>query len=426
MGEKMKILVIGSGGREHAIAWKLSLSPRAERIYAAPGNAGIAEVATCLRADLEDVDGLAELARQMGADMTVVGPEAPLVAGIADAFAAKGLSLVGPSRLAARLEGSKVFAKQFMRRHSIPTARFAICESPEEARAALEREFEFPAVVKADGLAAGKGVRIVTDRREFEDAINAIMVERAFGAAGSRIVLEECLFGQEASLMLFTDGRDYKLIAPARDYKRAYDGDLGPNTGGMGSFSTPGLIPDDLIELIRRRIVEPTLEGMAAEGYPFSGALYLGLMLTESGPMVLEYNARLGDPEAQAVLVRLESDLVEICEAIVSREVGRFDLAWSDDSAVCVVLASGGYPGQFEKGKLIEGISQAQSLEGVVIFHAGTARDERGNLITAGGRVLGVTARAPSLEAARARAYEAASKISFDRMHYRKDIAARS
>lgn len=419
----MKVLVIGSGGREHAIAWKLSLSRHAERIYAVPGNAGIAEVATCLSADLEDVDGLAELARQIGADLTVVGPEAPLVAGIADAFAARGLNLVGPSRLAARLEGSKVFAKQFMWRHSIPTARFAICESPEEARAALEREFQFPVVVKADGLAAGKGVRIVADRREFEDAINAIMVERVFGPAGSRIVLEECLFGQEASVMLFTDGRDYRLIAPARDYKRAYDGDLGPNTGGMGSFSTPGLIPDDLTELIRRRIIEPTLEGMAAEGNPFSGALYLGLMLTQSGPMVLEYNARLGDPETQVVIMRLTSDLVEICEAIVDRQVGQLELNWSSDSAVCVVMASGGYPGQFQRGKPIEGIEAAHSIEGVVIFHAGTARDRRGNLITAGGRVLGVTARAPSLEAARARAYEAASKISFDGMHYRRDIA---
>jgi phosphoribosylamine--glycine ligase len=313
-----------------------------------------------------------------------------------------------------------------MWRHSIPTARFAICESPEEARAALEREFDFPVVVKADGLAAGKGVRIVTDQGEFEEAINAMMVERVFGPSGSRIVLEERLFGQEASVMLFTDGRDYRLIAPARDYKRAYDGDLGPNTGGMGSFSTPGLIPDDLMGLIRRRIIEPTLEGMAAEGNPFSGALYLGLMLTESGPMVLEYNARLGDPETQAVIVRLASDLVEICEAIVDRRVGQLELNWSGDSAVCVVLAAGGYPGHFEKGKLIEGIEAARSIEGVVIFHAGTARDQRGRLITAGGRVLGVTARAPSVEAARARAYEAVSKISFDRMHYRRDIAGRS
>jgi phosphoribosylamine--glycine ligase len=412
----MKILVIGSGGREHAICWKLAQSPHTSALYCAPGNAGIAEVANCFPADVNDVGSLANLALSIGADLTVIGPEAPLVEGVEEAFRAQSLRLVGPSRMAARLEGSKIFAKQFMARHSIPTAQFTACHSPESARAARELEFKFPVVVKADGLAAGKGVRITSDEREFEDAIKAMMVEAVFGEAGSRVVLEECLVGREASLMIFTDGRDYRAITPAQDYKRVFDGDRGPNTGGMGSFSTPGLIDDATLAQITREIVEPTLQGMADEGNSFAGVLYMGLMLTERGPKVIEYNARMGDPETQAVLVRLESDLVEIFEAIVRGEVG-------DASSVCVVAASGGYPGAFETGKPISGLDEARSLRGVAVFHAGTARDERGGFLTSGGRVLGVSATADTLEEARANAYAAAGKISFDGMHYRKDIA---
>jgi phosphoribosylamine--glycine ligase len=330
----MKILVIGSGGREHAICWKLAQSLHAPALYCAPGNAGIAEIATCLLADVNDAGSLANLAASIGADLTVVGPEAPLVAGAAEAFRAQSLRVVGPSRAAAQLEGSKIFAKQFMARHSIPTAQFTACHSPESARAALELEFKFPVVVKADGLAAGKGVRIASDEREFEEAINAMMVEGVFGEAGSRIVLEECLVGREASLMIFTDGRDYKAIVPAQDYKRVFDGDWGPNTGGMGSFSTPGLIDDATLARITREIVEPTLRGMAAEDNSFAGVLYTGLMLTENGPKVIEYNARMGDPETQAVLVRLESDLVEIFEAIVDGEIGSASVSWGDASSV--------------------------------------------------------------------------------------------
>jgi phosphoribosylamine--glycine ligase len=419
----MKILVIGSGGREHAICWKLAQSPQASALYCAPGNAGIAEIATCFPADVSDAGSLANLAVAIGADLTVIGPEAPLVAGVAEAFRAQSLRLVGPSRAAAQLEGSKIFAKQFMARHSIPTAQFTACHSPESARAALELEYKFPVVIKADGLAAGKGVRIASDEREFEEAINAMMVEGIFGEAGSRIVLEECLIGREASLMIFTDGRDYKVLVPAQDYKRVFDNDRGPNTGGMGSFSTPGLIDDQTLARITREIVEPTLEGMAAEDNPFAGVLYTGLMLTEGGPQVIEYNARMGDPETQAVLVRLESDLVDIFEAIVDGEIGPTSISWSDASSVCIVAASGGYPGAFEKGKPINGLDEAKSLEGVAVFHAGTMRDEQGSYLSSGGRVLGVTARAATLEAARARAYEAINKISFDGMHYRKDIA---
>jgi phosphoribosylamine--glycine ligase len=421
----MKILVIGSGGREHAICWKLAQSLKASALYCAPGNAGIAEIATCFPADVNDAGSLANLTASIGADLTVIGPEAPLVAGAAEAFRAQSLRLVGPSQAAARLEGSKIFAKQFMARHSIPTAQFTACHSPESARAALELEFKFPVVVKADGLAAGKGVRIANDEREFEEAINAMMVEGIFGEAGSRIVLEECLIGREASLMILTDGRDYKVMVPAQDYKRVFDGDRGPNTGGMGSFSTPGLVDEATLARITREIVEPTLEGMAAEGNPFAGVLYTGLMLTEGGPKVIEYNARMGDPETQAALVRLETDLVEIFEAIVEGEIGSTSISWSGDSSVCVVAASGGYPGAFDKGKPIKGLDEAKSLEGVAVFHAGTMRDEQGSFLTSGGRVLGVTARADTLEAARARAYEAINKITFEGMHYRKDIAGR-
>jgi len=419
----MKILVIGSGGREHALCWKLKQSPHTTALFCAPGNAGIAEIAACLPADTGDAGSLANLAEAVKADLTIVGPEAPLVVGIHEAFQARGLRLVGPSTDAARLEGSKIFAKQFMARHGIPTAQFTACHAPESARAARQLEYRFPIVIKADGLAAGKGVRIAQDQSEFDEAINDLMVDRIFGEAGARIILEECLVGREASVMIFTDGRDYKVIAPAQDYKRVGEGDAGPNTGGMGAFSTPGLIDDATMARIAREIIEPALAGLSAEGYPFTGFLYAGLMLTNDGPKVIEFNARLGDPETQPILMRLDSDLVEICEAIVERRIGSMAVRWSDDSTVCIVAASGGYPGEFAKGKTISGLDEANAIEGVTVFHAGTARDANERLVTSGGRVLGVTARAATLEAARARAYEAIGKIHFERMHYRKDIA---
>lgn len=419
----MRILVIGSGGREHALAWKLAASPHTEQLFCAPGNAAIDEIATRIPANVNDPRGLAALAESIRADITVVGPEAPLVAGVAEAFRARGRRLVGPSSAAARLEGSKVFAKEFAIRHSIPTASFVVCDSPAIAREALKKAFTFPVVVKADGLAAGKGVRIAVDQAEFDAAIDDMLVARVFGEAGTRVVLEECLVGREASVMVFTDGRDYAPIVPAQDYKRVFDGDRGPNTGGMGSFSTRGLVDDAMLSRIKRELIEPTLEGMRAEGNPFVGVLYFGLMLTSEGPKLIEYNARLGDPETQAVLVRLDSDLVEVFEAVVEGRLGSTRINWSNDSSVCVVAASGGYPGEFEKGKQLIGLAAANSVEGVVIFHAGTQRDDRGNYLTVGGRVLGVTARAATLAAARARAYEAMSMISFDGMHYRSDIA---
>ena len=420
----MKILVIGSGGREHAIVWKLSKSARDVDLFCAPGNAGIAQLAKCIPTGVDDVRALAEFACDLGVDLTVVGPEVPLVKGIADLFTRKGLLIVGPTQGAARLEGSKVFAKQFMARHRIPTARFVVCDSPDSARAELNRSFTLPIVVKADGLAAGKGVRIAQDREEFDNALEELMVRRVFGEAGARVVLEEFLPGQEASLMLFTDGRGYRLLAPARDYKRVDTGDRGPNTGGMGSFSTPGLLSPEQTEAICREIVDPTLDGMSREGTPFSGVLYVGLMLTKDGPCVVEYNARLGDPETQSVLVRLESDLAGIFESIAGGSIGQTELEWSSDSSVCVVAASGGYPGVFDSGKPIAGLEEANAVEGVAVFHAGTSVID-GAISTAGGRVLGVTARGPTLEDARTRAYEAIGKLSFDRIHYRTDIAER-
>jgi phosphoribosylamine--glycine ligase len=419
----MRILVIGSGGREHAIAWKLAQSPHTSELYCAPGNAGIAQIATRLPVNVNDPIGLAALAESIHADLTVVGPEAPLVAGVADAFRERHLRLVGPSAAAAQLEGSKIFTKQFTARHSIPTARYVACESPDTARESLKKYFQFPVVIKADGLAAGKGVRIAGNQEEFEESISQMMIDRVFGEAGSRVVLEECLIGREASVMIFTDGRDYKAIVPAQDYKRVFDGDQGPNTGGMGSFSTPGLIDKATLTRVTREIIEPTLEAMAAEVRPFSGVLFAGLMLTSDGPKLIEFNARMGDPETEAVLMRLDSDLAEIFEALVDHRIGSTQVNWSNDSSVCIVAASGGYPGEFEKGKPITGLDEAKLFEGVMVFHAGTA-SEQGVFRTNGGRVLAVAARANTLQRARQQAYEAVGRIRFDGIHYRTDIAS--
>ncbi len=422
----MKILVIGSGGREHAICWKLRQSVHCTELFCAPGNAGIAEIATCLVADMNDAAKLAELAGSIAADLTLVGPEMPLVAGVAETFAARGLRIVAPSQAAAQLEGSKIFAKKFMERHQIPTARYTICDSPDQAISARYSDYPFPCVVKADGLASGKGVRLIYEQSDFEFAINAMMLDRVLGDAGEVVILEEFLKGREASLMVFTDGRDYKIIAPAQDYKRIYDGDRGPNTGGMGSFSINGLIEDAMLEQIKGEIIEPTLEGMRAEGYAFRGILYFGLMLTADGPKVIEYNARFGDPETQAVMMRLDSDLVEICEAILESQIGKTEIKWSDEPSVCLVASSGGYPAEFRKGRVITGLAEANAVEGVTVFHAGTAHDKQGNIATSGGRVLGVTARAATLDEARKRVYEAMGKIQFTKMYYRKDIAKHS
>jgi phosphoribosylamine---glycine ligase len=421
----MKILVIGSGGREHALVWKLSESSRVEKIYCAPGNGGIGREAECVAADLASPPAIAELAARLEIDLTIVGPEQPLVAGIVDAFARRHLPIVGPTRAAARLEGSKVFAKEFMSRYHIPTAAFTVCDSPESAHDIISSGvYGYPVVLKADGLAAGKGVVVARDDSEARRTIQEFMVDKRLGEAGAQLVIEECLKGRETSLLVFSDGKHILPMSPAQDYKCAYDGDKGPNTGGMGSFSTPGLLDRNLKERILREIAEPTIAGMAGEGTPFRGILYIGLMLTEDGPRVLEYNVRFGDPETQVILARLDTDLLDILEGVANGDLSSVKISWSEASSVCVVLAAAGYPEKPETGQIIEGIEQAEALQGVKVFHAGTCLDKDGALVTSGGRVLGVMARQMTLEAARAQAYRAVDCIRFSGRHYRSDIAA--
>jgi phosphoribosylamine--glycine ligase len=419
----MKILVIGSGGREHALTWKLRESPLMTEIYCAPGNAGIAPEAECLQVDLSRPEEMLDLARQLRVDLTVVGPEAPLVAGVVDEFERAGLTIVGPTQAAARLEGSKVFAKQFMQRHRIPTARFVVVETFDDAVKALAF-LGLPVVIKADGLAAGKGVVVARHLEEAEEALDQFMRQKTLGAASERLVIEEYLCGEEMSFILLTDGRGTLLLPPTQDHKALLDADQGPNTGGMGAYSDDALLADSLRQDILRSIVAPTLAGMAAEGAKYRGFLYCGLMLTDAGPKVLEYNVRLGDPEAQPIMMRLRSDLVELLLALGQNQVGAIDAHWSPNPAVCVVLVSKGYPGQRDTGQVITGCEAAEAVGGVKVFHAGTRMDNH-RLVTNGGRVLGVTATAEDLKAAIQRAYAAVGKIHFEGMHYRKDIGAK-
>jgi phosphoribosylamine--glycine ligase len=419
----MKILVIGSGGREHALTWKLRESPLMEEIYCAPGNAGIAQEAECRRVDVSNPAEILALASEIKADLTVVGPEAPLVAGVVDEFQRAGRMIVGPTQAAAQLEGSKIFSKQFMARHSIPTAKFKVAESFDQAVKALG-EFGCPVVIKADGLAAGKGVVIAHTREEAEKTLDEFMRQRSLGAAGERIVLEETLVGEEVSFIVLTDGHAILPLVPTQDHKAVFDDDQGPNTGGMGAYSEDSILDESLRAEIIREIVAPTLAGMAAEGTPYQGFLYCGLMLTAQGPKVLEYNVRMGDPEAQPIVMRLRSDLVELLMAMRENRLGALEAHWSPNPSVCVVLASKGYPGKPEVGKVIEGVSAAETLGGVKVFHAGT-KFQNFQLLSTGGRVLGVTATAEDLPSAIACAYAAVSKIDFEGMHYRRDIGAK-
>jgi phosphoribosylamine---glycine ligase len=422
----MKIFVIGSGGREHALVWALARSPQVNQIYSATTNVGIAQQTTRAVVDARDINALADFAAREKIDLVVVGPEQPLVDGLVDALAARGVAAFGPSQAAARLEGSKVFAKEFMVRHHIPTAAYRVVSNATDAlRSIADGLFNFPLVIKAEGLAAGKGVVIAEDDAQARQAIQDLLVERKLGAAGARLLIEECLVGRELSYLVFSDGKDYAAMPVAQDHKRAFDGDRGPNTGGMGAFSTPGLLDAELELLIQRTIVEPTLEATRAEGFPFRGVLYCGLMLTERGPQVLEYNVRFGDPETQAILRRLDSNFAELAWAVARGELAQAAPRWSDDATTCVVLASAGYPGDYAIEQKISGLEQAEQVESVVVFHAGTTSDAAGNTTTAGGRVLGVTARATTLEAATKHAYEAVGKIKFEGMQYRRDIAGR-
>jgi phosphoribosylamine---glycine ligase len=422
--QNMRVLVIGSGGREHALVWALrQTSKRQLELFCAPGNAGIAELAECVAISATDVTTLADFAERKQIDLTMVGPEAALAEGVVDEFARRSLRIVGPTKKAAQLETSKAFAKDFMQRHRIPTANYRIASSVGEALECL-RGGEFgdehsPVVVKADGLAAGKGVVVAQTRAEAEVAVQSIA---ALGSAADVILLEEALAGREASVLLFSDGQNFRLMPAARDHKRIGDGDTGPNTGGMGSITDESVIDRQTLERVISEIVEPTLHGARAEGLPFRGILFIGVMLTAEGPKVLEYNVRFGDPETQAILVRLQSDLAEIFDVIVDQRLGEIEVQWSSEASACVVLAARGYPTKPETGARIDGLDRAMQHDDVVVFHAATQRGPEAEWLTNGGRVVGVTATGETLEAALTRCYDATSEIHWDGMQYRRDI----
>jgi phosphoribosylamine--glycine ligase len=427
----MRILVIGAGGREHALLWALQrTSPKPLELFCAPGNAGIAQVAECVDINTGEIARLAAFAETAGIDLTMVGPEAPLAAGVVDEFERRGLPIIGPAIEAAQLESSKAFSKDFMLRHGIPTARYRTATSADEAIRVMQcGEFggeNIPLVVKADGLAAGKGVIVASSRADGIQAVNDLRNGLVGAEAARRIVIEEMLCGREVSLLLFSDGKDFRLMPAARDHKRVGDNDTGPNTGGMGSITDASVLDDEMRNRIVCEIVEPTLQGCSDEGFPFRGILFIGLMLTADGPQVLEYNVRFGDPETQAILVRLKSNLAGILQAISETRLGETEIEWSNDSSACVVLAARGYPGKPETGAPIQGLAGEQMPGEVAMFHAATARGERGEWITAGGRVLGVTATGETLAIALSRCYEAAAKIHWEGMHYRRDIGRRS
>jgi phosphoribosylamine---glycine ligase len=420
----MKVLVLGSGGREHALVWKLRQSARVSKVYCAPGNGGIADEAECLPVELKSLDAMVALGRSLKPDLTVVGPELPLTLGVVDEFTRRGWPVFGPTKAAAQLEASKSFAKEFLQRHRIPTAAYAICDSMEEVRDALSH-LHAPVVVKADGLAAGKGVVIAASKEEASSAAAEMLSGKMVGEAGARVVLEEFLKGDELSFLVLSDGERVAPLVAARDHKRVGDGDTGPNTGGMGAYSTADIVDEKMRDWLVNHIAKPVVAGMKAEGAEYKGVLYCGLMMTALGPMVLEFNCRFGDPETQPILMRLESDLVDALEASIAGRVSEGDFKWSGDASVCVVMSSGGYPGTFEAGKKISGLDEAGAVEGVKVFHAGTSRHD-GDFFTSGGRVLGVSARAGELETAVSRAYEACGKIRFEGAHYRRDIAGRA
>ncbi|MEI8011946.1 MAG: phosphoribosylamine--glycine ligase [Candidatus Omnitrophota bacterium] len=418
----MKILVIGSGGREHALIWKIKQSPRVSRIFCAPGNGGIADIAECVDIKADDIVGLADFALAQGIDLTVVGPEVPLVAGIVDLFQEEGLKIFGPSQAAAKLEGSKVFAKNFMKRWDIPTARYAVFFDEKSALAYLATQ-SYPLVVKASGLAAGKGVIICRNQIQAEGAVQKIMSGKIFGGAGNSILIEECLTGEEVSVLAVADGKDFVLLESSQDHKRIFDNDEGPNTGGMGAYSPAPVMTPELTRQIADTVIRPVIEGMADEGAEFKGILYAGIMMTPDGPKVLEFNTRFGDPEAQALLPRLKSDIVELMLAAVTGRLAGVKLDWDQRPCVCVVMAAGGYPGEYAVGFPLTGFDWVAST--TLVFHAGTKKDGR-TLLTAGGRVLGVTAMGEDMAKAMARVYADVGKINFDGMQFRHDIGKKA
>jgi phosphoribosylamine--glycine ligase len=417
----MKILVVGGGGREHALVWKLRDGVRVGKIWCAPGNGGIAGEAECMVADAGDVASLVALAEKLAPDLTVVGPELPLVSGLVDVFNERNWAVVGPSKQAAQLEGSKIFTKEFLERHKIPTATmYGAYDSPGGAYGAL-CEVDWPVVIKADGLCAGKGVFVASNPDAATDFIERVMEKNELGTGGRRVMFEEALEGEELSFILLTDGERYAPLVPTRDHKRVFDNNQGPNTGGMGAYSTDELLTEELRRVIATTIVEPTMKGLAADGIRYQGFLYVGLMLTKEGPKVLEYNCRLGDPETQAIAARMDFDLAEVLSDVAGGRLQPEKLKWKPGASACVVLASGGYPGKFQSGKEIRGLEEASKIQDVKVLHAGTRREGE-RIFTNGGRVLGVTATGNPLDAALQKAYQAAEKIRFDGMHYRRDI----
>lgn len=420
----MKILVIGSGGREHALVWKIGQSPKADKVYCAPGSAGIGELAELVAIGPEQIEKLAEFAENEKIDLTVVGPELPLTLGITDLFESRGLRIFGPNKDAAQLEGSKAFAKKILQENGIPTASFGTFTDAGLAKQYIAQH-PAPYVIKADGLAAGKGVLICATPREAEAAIDEILVRKAFGPAGNRLVIEEFLAGEEASFMVLTDGEHMLPLASSQDHKRVFDNDQGPNTGGMGAYSPAPVVTPKIYQRILDEILSPLLAGLKRKGIRYRGVLYVGLMITKDGPMVLEFNARFGDPECQPIMMRLKSDLVPLLEATLDDKLHLIQPQWHDDMAVCVVLCASGYPGSYGKGAEIHGLDRLKNWEKGFVFHAGTAKDN-GRWVTSGGRVLGVTARGDTIENAVKEAYDAVGKISWNGMHYRKDIARRA
>jgi len=420
--DKLKVLIVGGGGREHALAWKLAQSPRVDRLYCAPGNAGISSVAACVPLQVDDLPGLVAWCKEEAIDLVVVGPELPLTLGLVDALAEAGIKAFGPSAKAAEIEGSKAFSKELMHKYGVPTARYGIFTDAETARN-FAREMSGPWVVKADGLAAGKGVLICQSLAETDTAIQQVLVDKVFGAAGEKLVIEEFLEGEELSLMAFCDGKTVVPMVSAQDHKRVFTGDLGPNTGGMGAYSPAPLATPELVSQVQQQILEPVVQAMVKEGRVFKGVLYAGLMVTASGPKVLEFNARFGDPETQVVLPRLETDLVEIMLAVIEGKLDQLEIQWKPQSCVSVVMASGGYPGDYAKGLPIQGLDRVPP--GVLVFHSGTAFAGE-QIVTNGGRVLAVTALGPDLRSAVDQAYAGVKTISFANAHYRTDIAHRA
>lgn len=420
----MKILVVGSGGREHALVWKLAQSPKAEKIYCAPGNGGISELAECVDIKVTDFEGLIAFAKEKQIDMTVIGPDDPLVLGIVDAFETAGLRVFGPRKNAAIIEGSKVYSKELMKKYHIPTAAYEVFDESQKALAYIEAQNSYPTVIKAEGLALGKGVIIAQNFEEAKTAVHDIMESKVFGDAGNRVVIEEFLEGQEVSILSFTDGKTILPMVSAQDHKRAYDHDEGPNTGGMGTFSPSRTYSDAIAKETYDNILLPTMQALNSEGRTFQGIIFFGLMMTKNGVKVIEYNARFGDPETQVVLPRLKTDLVDIFEAVIDQKLDTIKLEWEDNAAVCVVAASGGYPKKYTTGYEISGLGDAKALGGIEIFHAGT-KAENGKFVTAGGRVLGIVGMDKDLDAAIKKAYAGVEKVHFTDMHYRKDIGVK-